>query len=145
MGASLPCSTGLSLYSISRRRNLGLGSPPIPSIPRCAAFSSALVILEPLLEVGGRLDNTLSNIIAGAVGRGSLDTLGACLAFGRGSGVVVAAAFGWDCGVLDLLKFLLCEDNTAFQVQLDTGVDTYQRWPGRQVGRREWRWQRNAF
>lgn len=145
MGASLPCSTGLSLHSISRRRNLGLGFPPFPSVPRCAAFSSALVILEPLLEVGGRLDNTLSNIIAGAVGGGSLDALGACLAFGRGSGVVVVVTFGRDCEVLDVLKFLLCECCTAFEVQLDTGVATYHRWPGRQVGQREWRWQRNAF
>lgn len=71
------------------------------------AFLCALVILEALLEVGGRLNNTLSNIIAGAVGGGSLDTLGACLAFGRGGGIIVVVASGRDCGVLVVLKFPL--------------------------------------
>lgn len=54
----------------------------LPNLTPCAAFSSTLVILEPLLDIGRRLDNTLSNIITGAIGNASLDALRACLAFG---------------------------------------------------------------
>jgi hypothetical protein len=47
-----------------------------------AVFSSTLVILKPLLDVGRRLHHTLADIIAGAVGLASFDDLGTSLAFG---------------------------------------------------------------
>lgn len=104
-------------------------SPIIPNIIRCAAFSSTLVILETLLDIGGRLDNTLSNIIARAVGNASLDALRACLAFGRGSGVIVIVASCWD---YEDRRFSCAHCSCIFQGHLDADITTHQREPGRQ-------------